>query len=61
MHSMFEFLEVSTIGQLCAIPLNTYTCFRGFKSRCRQELIEFIETENLASYFEGFQKWKESH
>jgi hypothetical protein len=31
---------------------------RGFKTRCKQELIAFIETENLISYFEGFQQWK---
>ena len=58
MHTMFSFLEVSTIGELCAIPLEKYTCFRGFKTRCRQELIAFIETEGLTGYFEGFQQWK---
>ena len=43
MYNMFEFIEVRTIGELCAISLKDFQCFRGFKEQCRNELIAFIE------------------
>jgi hypothetical protein len=60
MLSMFAALELATVGDVAAIPLERYTCFRGFKSQCICELIYFIETERLQSQFEGFEKWKRS-
>jgi|GEM_PF-4810819 len=58
MLSMFAGLELATVGDIAAIPLERYTCFRGFKSQCIRELIDFIEAEKLQSHFEGFERWK---
>ena len=60
MYNMFEFIEVRTIGELCAIPLKDFQCFRGFKEQCRNELIAFIEFENIEHLFDGFSVWKTS-
>jgi hypothetical protein len=58
MHSMFEVLDIHTIGQLCEIPLTDFYHFRGFKEQCKKELIAFIEFENIEHLFEGFSIWK---
>lgn len=58
MYSMFEVLDLKTIGQLCEIPLADFHRFRGFKEQCKKELIAFIEFENIEHLFEGFSVWK---
>jgi DNA-binding CsgD family transcriptional regulator len=58
MNSMFEVLDIHTIGQLCEIPLADFHRFRGFKEQCKKELITFIEFENIEHLFEGFSVWK---
>jgi len=59
MLSFFEMVEVSSVAELSAIPLQKITCFKGFKTKCRQELIAFIEFESIAGLFEDYQTWKE--
>lgn len=58
MNSMFEVLDIQTIGQLAEIPLKSFVCFKGFKELCKKELIAFIEFENIEHLFEGFSVWK---
>lgn len=58
MYSMFEVLDIHTIGELAEIPLKSFGCFRGFKGQCKKELIAFIEFENIEHLFEGFFVWK---
>jgi len=58
LYNMFELLDVRTIGDLRAIPLNELKKYRGFKKQCKKELIAFIEFEDLENLFEGFYKWK---
>lgn len=58
MNSLFEVLDIHTIGQLAEIPLKSFGCFRGFKVQCKKELIAFIEFENIEHLFEGFSVWK---
>ena len=58
MLSFFKMAEVSSVADLTTIPLQKITCFRGFKTKCREELISFIEYEGLGSYFKEFERWK---
>jgi hypothetical protein len=51
MHHFFESAEIHTVEQLAQIPLSKFTCFRGFKIKCMEELIAFIEFEQLQDYF----------
>lgn len=58
MYSMFEVLDVHTIGELSEIPLKNFVRYRGFKEQCKKEIIAFIEFENIEYLFEGFAVWK---
>lgn len=58
MYNMFESIDVRTIGDLAKIPLKDFSCFRGFKGKCKTELIAFIEFENIEHLFNGFSRWK---
>jgi len=58
--SVLEALEIKTIGELADIPLNDFQHFRGFKIKCKEELIAFIEFENIAYLFKGFSCWKKA-
>lgn len=58
MNNMLEVLDIHTIGELAAIPLNEFHRFRGFKQLCKNELVSFIEFENIEYLFEGFSVWK---
>ncbi|MEO8172241.1 MAG: sigma factor-like helix-turn-helix DNA-binding protein [Sediminibacterium sp.] len=58
LYNMMELLDIHTIGQLVAIPLKSFECFRGFKEKCKKELIAFIEFENIEHLFEDFSLWK---
>lgn len=59
MINMLRYLEVDTIGQLAAIPLQSLENFKGFKNRCKREMIAFIEFEGIESLFDGFDRWKQ--
>jgi hypothetical protein len=61
MLSFFKMVEVSSIAELAAIPLQKITCFRGFKTKCTHEIIAFIEFEGIQELFEGYLCWKEKH
>lgn len=58
MYSMFEALDIQTVRELAEIPLEKFSCFRGFKKQSKTELIAFIEFENIEHLFEGFYEWK---
>ena len=58
MRNFFRWLEINTIEELAAIPLIKLSCFRGFKTQCRKELIAFIKFEQIESLFEGFHTWE---
>lgn len=58
LQSVLEALEVITIGDLADIPLKDYLHLRGFKIKCKEELIAFIEFENIEHLFKGFSRWK---
>ncbi|MDQ6532158.1 hypothetical protein [Flavobacterium sp. LHD-85] len=58
MNSIFEALDILTIGELADIPLQDFLCLRGFKTKCKEELIAFIESENIEYLFKGFALWK---
>lgn len=58
MYSMFEVLDVHTIGQLAEIPLKNFVRYKGFKEQCKKEISAFIEFENIEYLFEGFSLWK---
>lgn len=57
-YSIFEVLDVHTIGQLAEIPLDHFHRFKGFGNQCKKELIKFIEFENIEHLFKGFHVWK---
>lgn len=59
LHSIFDFLEVHTIGQLAEIPLDDFHKFRGFGNQRKKELAKFIEIENIEDLFNDFSVWKE--
>ncbi|WP_163399453.1 hypothetical protein [Flavobacterium fluviatile] len=58
LQGVLETLKIKTVGELADIPLKDYQHFRGFKLKCKEELIAFIEFENIAYLFEGFSRWK---
>lgn len=58
MHSFFESIGVRTLGELAEIPLMDFCCFRGFKGKCKNELVAFIEFEHIEHLFKGFSVWK---
>ena len=60
LQGVLETIEVKTIGDLADIPLKDFQHFRGFKIKCKEELIAFIEFENIAYLFKGFSRWKKS-
>lgn len=58
MYTMFETIGVRTIGDLSSITLKDFSCFRGFKGKCKDEFIAFVEFENIEHLFKGFAQWK---
>ena len=50
--NMLIMLEIYTFDDLLEIPLENYPKFRGFKGKCLEEFIRFIEFENIERYFE---------
>lgn len=51
MLNFFSSVEIYTVKQLTEIPLSQFTCFKGFKNKCMDELLAFIEFEQLTQYF----------
>ncbi|RDI11261.1 hypothetical protein DEU42_106195 [Flavobacterium sp. AG291] len=60
MLNFFEYVGISTVGELAAIPLSELTRFRGFKTKCKAEMILFIEAEGLQKLYADFAQWKTS-
>lgn len=60
LRSVMEALELKTIGELADIPLEKFQHFRGFKIKCKEELIAFIEFEKIEHLFKGFSRWKKA-
>lgn len=58
MLNFFDRAGISTIADLTDIPLSSYTCFRGFKTLSKKELVAYIEFEQIQKLFEGFHEWK---
>lgn len=58
LRKMLEFLELSSIGDLATIPLTELKNFRGFKNACKEELIVFIEFEEIEDQFDDYYEWK---
>ncbi|PZR20760.1 MAG: hypothetical protein DI539_09840 [Flavobacterium psychrophilum] len=60
MLNFFSRAEIATVGQLSTIPIEQFTCFRGFKDQLQKELIAFIEHEEIDILFTGYEHWKET-
>jgi len=60
MLNFFDYVGIITVADLAAIPLKQLTCFRGFKTKCRQELTAFIDYEGIEVLFDGYQQWRNS-
>jgi DNA-directed RNA polymerase alpha subunit len=58
LQTILETLEIKTIGELSELTLKDFMCIRGFKAKCKEELIAFIEFENIEHLFDGFSRWK---
>lgn len=58
MLNFFTRAEIYTVAQLAEIPLSKFTCFKGFKTRCKGELISFIEFEGIENLFDRYENWK---
>ncbi len=55
--NILEFMDIITIEDMIAIPLEDYSKFRGFKILCKKELKAYIEFEGIEDLFDGFVKW----
>lgn len=51
MLNFLQMAEIHTVRDLTAIPLRRFTCFKGFKTKCSEELKAFIEFEQLEDLF----------
>jgi len=58
LQSVLGNLEIKTIGELADMRLKDFMCIRGFKVKCKEELIAFIEFEKIEHLFKGFSRWK---
>ena len=58
MVNFFSIAEVTTVADLTTIPLSKFTCFRGFKKKCKEELVNFIEHEKIQNLFKNYESWK---
>ncbi|WP_028298573.1 sigma factor-like helix-turn-helix DNA-binding protein [Olivibacter sitiensis] len=55
--NMLVSLDIHTIGDLVAMPLQEYQNFRGFKTVCKKELKAFIEFKHLEELFDSYRDW----
>jgi len=58
--NMLVSLDIHTIGDLVAIPLQEYQKFRGFKTVCKMELKTFIEFECIEELFDDYLNWSKN-
>jgi hypothetical protein len=59
LRNMLKKMDMITFKDLINIPITDYTKYRGFRGKCMEEFIKFIEFENLEDEFEGFYEFKE--
>ena len=59
--NMLNRMEWETYQDLIDIPISDFPKYRGFRGKCMEEFIRFIEFENLEDEFEGFYEFKERH
>ncbi len=58
--NMLVSLDIHTIGDMVAVPLQEYQNFRGFKTACKKELKAFIEFENIEELINGYRHWSKN-
>ncbi|AZA47042.1 hypothetical protein EG346_01980 [Chryseobacterium carnipullorum] len=58
LRNMLNKMDIVTFKDLTDIPLTDYPKYRGFKGKCMEEFVQFIEFENLEDEFEGFYEFK---
>lgn len=56
--TVLEAMEMETFGQMADFPLTDFLRIRGFRTKCKQELIALIEFEKMQYLFKGFSRWK---
>ncbi|KOP38892.1 MULTISPECIES: hypothetical protein [unclassified Flavobacterium] len=56
--SVLDALEIETFGQMADFPLKDFLRIRGFRTKCKEELIALIEFEKMQYLFKGFARWK---
>ncbi|MEN2489073.1 hypothetical protein AAYQ05_14840 [Flavobacterium sp. B11] len=56
--AVFDAMEIETFGQMADFPLKDFLCIRGFRTKCKEELIALIEFEKMQYLFNGFSRWK---
>jgi len=54
-------LNIFTYQDIIEVPLGDFTKYRGFQGKCLQELIDFIEFENIEDKFDGFSAFKKKY
>lgn len=59
--NMLNRLEWETYKDLIDVPINDFPKYRGFRGKCMEEFVQFLEFENLEDEFEGFYEFKEKH
>lgn len=59
--SILEKMELETLEDLCSIPIRDYLKYRGFKTKCITEFIQFIEFENIEDRFDEFYEFKKKY
>lgn len=58
LRNMVNRMEWETYQDLIDIPIGDFPKYRGFRGRCMDEFIRFIEFENLEDEFECFYEFK---
>ncbi|WP_123921547.1 hypothetical protein [Chryseobacterium viscerum] len=54
-------LNIVTYQDIIEVPICDFTKYRGFQGKCLQELIDFIEFENIEDKFGGFSAFKKKY
>ncbi|MFH6936027.1 hypothetical protein [Flavobacterium sp. FlaQc-30] len=56
--TVLDAMEMETFGQMADFPLKDFLRIRGFRAKCKEELIVLIEFEKMQYLFKGFSRWK---
>ena len=56
--SVLDAMDIETFGQMADFPLKDFLRIRGFRAKCKVELIALIEFEKMQYLFKGFPRWK---